>query len=107
MFSGDFAQKRKEVATRFMKAYLRAARDFNGLQPPLELLAPDTATLAHLDRALDRLALTPAPFKKRVITAVAAALTADDHLTLPEAELLRALAAALDCPMPAVPAISS
>jgi NitT/TauT family transport system substrate-binding protein len=29
MFSGDFAQKRKEVATRFMKAYLRAARDFN------------------------------------------------------------------------------
>lgn len=90
-----------------MLAFNRAARDFNGLQPPLELLAPDTATLAHLDRALDRLALTPAPFKKRVITAVAAALTADDHLTLPEAELLRALAAALDCPMPAVPAISS
>ncbi len=29
MYSGDFAQKRREVATRFMKAYLRAARDFN------------------------------------------------------------------------------
>ncbi len=93
-----------EVATR---AFARAARDFNGLNPPLTLLAPDTATLAHLDRALDRLALTPAPFKKRVLAAVAAALTADNRLTLPEAELLRALSAALDCPMPPVPTLSS
>jgi NitT/TauT family transport system substrate-binding protein len=29
MYSGDFAQKRRDVAARFMKAYLRAARDFN------------------------------------------------------------------------------
>jgi NitT/TauT family transport system substrate-binding protein len=29
MFSGDFAEKRKEVALRFMKAFIRAARDFN------------------------------------------------------------------------------
>jgi NitT/TauT family transport system substrate-binding protein len=29
MFSGDFAEKRRDVAVRFMKAYLRAARDFN------------------------------------------------------------------------------
>ena len=29
MFSNDFAVKRKDVALRFMKAYLRAARDFN------------------------------------------------------------------------------
>ena len=29
MFSNDFAEKRKDVALRFMKAYLRAARDFN------------------------------------------------------------------------------
>jgi hypothetical protein len=67
------------------------------------LLAPDTATLTHLDHALDRLALTPAPFKKRILAAVATALTADNRLTLPEAELLRALCAALDCPMPPVP----
>jgi Zn-dependent protease with chaperone function len=93
-----------EAATR---AFARATRGFNGLNPPLQLLAPDSATLAHLDRALDRLALTPAPFKKRVLAAVATAFTADNQLTLPEAELLRALAAALDCPMPAVPNLSS
>ncbi|MDB5593335.1 MAG: transporter substrate-binding protein [Hyphomicrobiales bacterium] len=29
LFSGDFAEKRPEVAKRFMKAYLRAVRDFN------------------------------------------------------------------------------
>ena len=29
LFGGDFAEKRKDVAHRFMKAYLRAARDFN------------------------------------------------------------------------------
>jgi NitT/TauT family transport system substrate-binding protein len=29
MFGGDFAEKRKDVAHRFMKAFLRAARDFN------------------------------------------------------------------------------
>ncbi len=93
-----------EAATR---AFSRAARDFNGLNPPLRLIAADTATLAHLDHALDRLALTPAPFKKRILAAVATALTADNHLTLPEAELLRALCAALDCPMPAVPELTA
>lgn len=29
LLGGDFAEKRPEVATRFMKAYLRAVRDFN------------------------------------------------------------------------------
>lgn len=30
LFSGDFAEKRPDVAKRFMKAYIRAVRDFNG-----------------------------------------------------------------------------
>ncbi|MDO9439871.1 MAG: ABC transporter substrate-binding protein [Beijerinckiaceae bacterium] len=29
LFSGDFAEKRPDVAKRFMKAYIRAVRDFN------------------------------------------------------------------------------
>jgi hypothetical protein len=57
-------------------------------------------TLAHLDAALDRLALTPAPFRKRILQAFAAALAADGTLSATEAELLRAIAAALDCPLP-------
>jgi len=87
-------------------AFARGAREFTGLHPPLELVPADTATLAGLDRALDRIALTPAPFRKRILGSVAAAFTADNRLTLPEAELLRALAAALDCPMPPVPDIA-
>lgn len=81
-------------------AYNRAAAAFNGLQPPLAYRAADALTLDELDAALDRLALTPAPFRKRILAAVATALTADDRLTEKEADLLRALAAALDCPLP-------
>jgi Zn-dependent protease with chaperone function len=81
-------------------AYNRAAAAFNGLQPPLAYRAADTITLDTLDAAMDRLALTPAPFRKRILAAVATALTADDRLTEKEADLLRALGAALDCPLP-------
>lgn len=81
-------------------AFARAAADFNGLQPPLTYQPADRTTLAHLDRALDRLALTPAPFRKRILQALAAALDADGRLSPSEAELLRAVAAALDCPLP-------
>ncbi len=81
-------------------AFARAAAEFNGLQPPITYQTAENTTLGHLDRALDRLALTPAPFRKRILTALAAALTADGTLSAPEAELLRAIAAALDCPLP-------
>jgi Zn-dependent protease with chaperone function/uncharacterized tellurite resistance protein B-like protein len=81
-------------------AFARAAAEFNGLQPPLGYQPADRTTLAHLDAALDRLALTPAPFRKRILQAFAAALAADGTLSATEAELLRAIAAALDCPLP-------
>jgi Zn-dependent protease with chaperone function/uncharacterized tellurite resistance protein B-like protein len=83
--------------------FARAAMGFNGIHPPLDYVPAESATLAHLDRALDQLALTPAPFRKRALAALAAALTADDHLSPAEADLLRALAAALDCPLPPAP----
>lgn len=80
--------------------FARAAMGFNGLHPPLAYVPAESATLAHLDRALDKLALTPPPFRKRILGAVAAALTADNELSASEADLLRAIAAALDCPIP-------
>ncbi len=80
--------------------FARAAAGFNGLHPPLAYVPPERASLAHLDRALDQLALTPPPFRKRILGAVAAALTADNELSPSEADLLRAIAAALDCPLP-------
>lgn len=80
---------------------------FPGLHPALVYIPARQATLGHLDAALDRLALTPAPFRKRVVSALATALSADGKIAHAEADLLRAFAAALDCPLPPVLAVSS
>lgn len=94
-------------ATAAAQAFARAAMGFNGLQPPLTYRPDEPLVLDKLDAALDRLALTPAPFRKRILAALAAAFTADSRLSEDEAGLLRALAAALDCPLPPVLPISA
>jgi hypothetical protein len=86
------------------RAFARAAVDFNGLKPPLAYRT-SPGDWESLDLALDHLAHTPAPFRKRILLAFARALTADATLTPGEADLLRAFAAALDCPLPPVLAV--
>lgn len=86
------------------RAFARAAVEFNGLQPPLAYRAAP-GDWDSLDLALDHLAHTPAPFRKRILRAFAVALAADSRLTPGEADLLRAFAAALDCPLPPVLAV--
>lgn len=81
-------------------AYARAAANFNGLHPPLAYVPAGSDGLALLDAALDRVALTPALFRRRVLTAVATVFAADGTVSQGEAELLRAIGAALDCPLP-------
>ncbi len=58
------------------------------------------ADLAALDAALDKLAEASLPIKQRVLAAAAATVGADGRILLAEAELLRAVAAALDIPLP-------
>ena len=87
-------------------AFARAAVEFNGLQPPLVYRPSGAGTWEELDLALEHLAHTPAPFRKRVLQAFATALTADSRLTQAEADMLRAFAAALDCPLPPVLAVT-
>ena len=48
MFSGDFADKRKAVAQRFMKAYLRAARDFNDALVAGRLTGPGADSIVEI-----------------------------------------------------------
>jgi Zn-dependent protease with chaperone function len=84
------------------QAFARSAIEFNGLQPPLVYQPQGASTWEELDLALEHLAHTPAPFRRRVLGAIATALTADSRLTQSEADLLRALAATLDCPLPPV-----
>ena len=89
------------------QAFARAAIEFNGLQPPLAYQPAGPATFDALDLALEHLAHTPAPFRKRILGAFSTALTADSRLTLAEADLLRAFAAILDCPLPLVLPVST
>jgi Zn-dependent protease with chaperone function/uncharacterized tellurite resistance protein B-like protein len=89
------------------QAFARAAVEFNGLQPPLAYRAAGASTWDELDEALEHLAHTPAPFRKRILGAFATALTADSRLGSAEADLLRAFAAALDCPLPPLLPVSS
>lgn len=58
------------------------------------------ADLAALDGALDNLGRASGVIKQRTLVAAAHVVGADGQLLVTEAELLRAVAAALDCPMP-------
>ncbi len=73
--------------------------------PHLPLLAGRLAfapasDMAALDAALDKLAAASLPIKQRVLAAAAATVGADGRILIAEAELLRAVAAALDVPLP-------
>jgi hypothetical protein len=70
----------------------------------LELAPPDRLGLAELDRALKVLNRLKPQVKAKVIRACAAVVGADGRIDPVEAELLRAVAATLDVPMP--PALS-
>ena len=63
-------------------------------------LPPDECALPHLDRALDRFSQSVPQIKKNVLNACAQTVAADGLIQPREAELLRAVADALDCPVP-------
>ncbi|MFP8876920.1 MAG: M48 family metallopeptidase [Myxococcota bacterium] len=66
----------------------------------LRLISLDEIDLPGLDAALDALSgLTP-PLKSRFLSACAQLITADHEVTLEEAELFRAIADTLGCPVP-------
>lgn len=59
----------------------------------------DYKTLAG---AIERINEASPKIKKRVLTAMAIAITYDKQVTVPEAELFRAMSESLDCPVPPV-----
>jgi hypothetical protein len=77
-----------------IKSYL------NGNAPTAQLLPRDQCSLAEFDRALQVLAEASPAIKRRVVVSCAACITADREVTVREAELLRAISATLNCPMP-------
>jgi Zn-dependent protease with chaperone function len=85
-------------------AFNAGASGFAGLHPALALRPAGPNELVHLDAALDKLALAYGPVKKRLLTALASTVASDGRIEPGEAELVRALASALDCPIPALAA---
>jgi uncharacterized tellurite resistance protein B-like protein len=64
------------------------------------LLPLESCGLTHIDAALDQLALASAPLRARLLGACAHVVAADQSIHGREAELLRAIADTLDCPVP-------
>jgi len=66
----------------------------------LNLLPEAAISLADLNNAIDKLALLKPLAKPRFLKACVACITADGSISSSETELLRAIANAIDCPMP-------
>jgi hypothetical protein len=63
-------------------------------------LPPDECDLSHLDAALQRFSQAVPQIQKNVLNACAQTVAADGVIQPREAELLRAIADTLDCPVP-------
>ena len=67
-------------------------------------IAPQSdCSLRNFDAALVQLAQTSPDVKRQIIGAMMACVSAEGGVTLEESELLRAISAALGCPMPPLP----
>ena len=66
----------------------------------LQLLPPEQAGLVQLDSALSLLAELTPQLKRRLLTACAEYISADHEISIAEAELFRAIADTLGCPVP-------
>ena len=86
------------------QAALDAGVEALGVSAHWRLLPRDRITVARLDAVLSRLEEAVPPLKARLLSGAAACVLADGRLTVPEAELLRAVAASLGLPLPALPA---
>lgn len=79
-------------------AFQQGAAKLNA--PELALLAPDDCNFSKVDVALDRLNLSVPHLKTMALAACAETVAADGVIQETEAELLRAIADTLECPIP-------
>lgn len=86
------------------QAFAVGAAQIKLIESQLAYLDESWATLSALDAALDKLAKASLPIKQRTLVAAAHVVQADGQVLVCEFELLRAIAAALDVPMPPIAA---
>jgi Zn-dependent protease with chaperone function len=89
------------------RAFAEGAAQLKLVEGRLSLLAEAESGLVQLDAALDKLASASGPIKQRLIVAGAHVVSADGVLLSQEAELLRAVAASLDVPVPPLSGIAA
>lgn len=82
------------------KAFEQGAVRLGIKRNEVRLLPAEQSNLKATHAALQKLALTSAPLKRRILQACVACIGADGRVSVKEAELLRAVADALDCPLP-------
>jgi hypothetical protein len=88
-------------STQARTAFERGARLLQPLaKAPIPFLPKNQCSLSQLDSALARLATAVPPVKKNVLAACVETVATDDLIRDEEAELLRAVADALACPVP-------
>ncbi|HVU17739.1 MAG TPA: M48 family metallopeptidase [Candidatus Didemnitutus sp.] len=83
-------------------AFTSGAGQLPMISSRLALLPSADCGLDAVDTALDKIAVSSLPIKRRMLVAAGQVIAADGTITPEEAELFRALTAALDLPMPAV-----
>ena len=93
-FGSERDQERSRGA--FGAAVQRLDEHGAGLQP----LEPGELSLKLLEESLETLTKATPLVKRRIVDASAACIAHDRSVTIEEAELLRAIGAALDCPIP-------
>ncbi|GAA6153966.1 M48 family metallopeptidase [Pseudoteredinibacter isoporae] len=81
-----------------LRAYAAAAKELD--IPAVGLLPEEQINLQLLDKALEQLNLLRPLDKPRLLKAMAASINHDGEVTATEAELFRAIADSLDCPIP-------
>ena len=81
-------------------AYAEAIRVLGKEPYERPMLGPEQAGLKQADQGLARLAQASPIIKRQFLQAAALAVASDGELQVREAELLRAVADALDCPIP-------
>jgi Zn-dependent protease with chaperone function len=82
------------------RAFETGVKMLPGKPGDVTMLPRDKCDLRALDTALDQLASVGPQIKKYTLQACAACIVADGKATVEEAEIMRVISDALDCPMP-------
>ncbi len=87
-------------ASQAQQAFTVGVRRLGLGKQPVGFLTREACPLGAVDQALDKLAFAAPGVKRLVLRAAAECVASDGTVTREEAELIRAVCDALDCPMP-------